>query len=60
MNDRQVQGKENAAQITGNAKIASTHIQGADAHVKEVIAGQAQIVKQQIANDKKEEKKDKK
>lgn len=52
MNDRQSTAKETSAEIAGNAKVASSHVQGADAHVKEVLAGEYQLAKQKIANDK--------
>jgi hypothetical protein len=54
MNTDMASAKVQAAEITANAKVASAHIQGTDAHVKAVIDGEAAITKQHIANQKKE------
>jgi hypothetical protein len=52
MNERMASSKEISAEITANAKVAASHVQGADSHVKSILDGQAAIKKQEVANMK--------
>ena len=52
MNDRIASSKEVAAAITGDAKIETANIAKETTHVSDMIKGQADIIKQKVANQK--------